>query len=130
MLDLGAADALAPFLARLAARLTALLEGGEHHQQVAPAVDLLSALGAAHPPLLRPHFADFVDLVVGWSLDADVPPRVRERFTRALGALPQLWAQDPKFAQALALAPCPCVCPCVCPCPCPCPRPCGPRGCV
>ena len=45
--------------------------------QVVPIVAALADIGTAHPALLHPTFHDTVDLLVGWSLDAQAPSHAK-----------------------------------------------------
>jgi hypothetical protein len=100
-LRLSGSSALEPFASRITARLQCVLESLQSHQLVAPIVEVLQTIGTRFPSVFSPVFKDVVDLMLGWSLDPNIPAPSRLQISSSFSEFRQLWIENIVFTESL-----------------------------
>ena len=94
-------SSLEPCASRITARLQCVLESLQSHLLVAPIVEVLQTIGARFPAVFSPVFKDVVDLMLGWSLDPNIPAPSRLQISSSFSEFRHLWTENLVFTESL-----------------------------
>ena len=86
---------------RITTRLQSVLESLQSHYLVAPIVEVLQIIGSRFPAVLSPVFKDLVDLMLGWSLDPNIPAASRLQISSSFSDFRELWIENLVFTESL-----------------------------
>jgi len=100
-LQLGQRDCMKPLVSQLLTRLSSLLETVSHYQMVTPLVQTIQVIAGLFAEDFESIMCDVVDLLVGWSLDPDVPESARLTITGTFANFKHLWHGHLPFADSL-----------------------------
>ena len=74
---------------------------GSQYKLLPPTVIFLAKISAQFPRIFDPYFQDIVDLLVGWTLDADLPHGIKKNITVHFTKFEALWVQHLPFSTTL-----------------------------
>lgn len=72
-----------------------------HFNLLPPSVGLLANISSQFPTLFQTHFQGVVDLLVGWTLDVQLPHSIKKRITEQFPRFEALWIQFLPFTTDL-----------------------------
>ncbi|KAL1529840.1 hypothetical protein AB1Y20_000771 [Prymnesium parvum] len=102
LLEEGSARSLTPFLPEMVACVRSLLHSLEEPSLLAPLVSLFVTLSDHDfAPALLPHFAEVIDVLLGWSLDRSSPQLVSKIVNDGLRQFHVLWSSSVDFCSTM-----------------------------
>ena len=100
-LQLGQRDCMKPLVSQLLTRLSSLLETVAHYQMVTPLIQTIQVIAGLFADDFESIMCDVVDLLVGWSLDPEVPESARLTITGTFANFKHLWHAHLPFASSV-----------------------------
>ena len=88
-------------VASVTRRVQTCLENAESATLLVGVISVIDAVVALYPGVVRDHFQDIVDILVGWHIDAQQKAIVVKKTSRTLISMRQFWVRDMEYSLTL-----------------------------